>query len=73
MRKMEDNEKGLKGKAPMCPEQEVVTLSPILDTVDGMRYRYGSFDGSVPSDPLGYAAGHDDEGAEDTYPTRRNK
>lgn len=73
MRKMEDNDKGLKGRAPMSPEQEVVTLSPIVDTIDGMTYRYGSFDGSVPGDPLGYAEGHDDSGVEDTYPTRRKK
>lgn len=70
-RKMEDDQNGLKGRAPMCPECEVVTLSPSLDTVEGMAYRYGSFDGSVPNDPLGYAKGHDDRGADDNYPTRR--
>ena len=38
-------------------DQDVVTLSPILDNDRAPQFHYGSFDGRVPADPNGYVTG----------------
>ena len=35
-------------------DQDVVTLSPILEDSSGPQFHYGSFSGEVPSDPMGF-------------------
>lgn len=50
VRKMEDDSK-------YTDDQDVVTLSPILEDASGPQFHYGSFSGEVPRDPLGYLGG----------------
>jgi len=45
-RKMED-------ETMYTDDQTVVTLSPILEGINGPQWHYGSFSGEVPADPLG--------------------
>ena len=52
---MQDNDKGLRNKAPMAPSQRVVTLSPILEAMHGPQYDYNdALAGEVPKDNLGF-------------------
>ncbi len=50
---MEDNTDGLKNRSPFQTNQQVSTLSPIVDSWAGPQYEYGAFSGVVPDDNLG--------------------
>ena len=49
-RKMED-------ETMYTDDQDVVTLSPILDNDHAPQFHYGSFSGEVPADPMGFLIG----------------
>jgi hypothetical protein len=52
---MEDNQHGLKDRAPMKTDQRVVLLSPSNESYDGPQYDHNPVSaGGVPRDPVGY-------------------
>ena len=58
---MEDNDKGLKNRAPMKTDQRIVTLSPILDSWKGKQFAHNpAFAGEVPANNIGLVPEHDE-------------
>jgi hypothetical protein len=52
---MQDNEHGLRNRAPMKEDQRVVLLSPQNESYAGPQYDHNPVTaGGVPEDPLGY-------------------
>jgi hypothetical protein len=52
---VEDNEHGLKNRAPMKEDQRFVLLAPQNESYSGPQYDHNPVSaGEVPADPLGY-------------------
>jgi len=52
---MEDNQHGLRNRAPMKTDQRVVLLAPQNESYAGPQYDHNPVSaGGVPADPLGY-------------------
>ena len=68
---MEDNQHGLKNRAPMKTDQRVVLLSPQNESYDGPQYDHNPVTaGKVPKDPAGYFPKGTDEVPDEQFRAR---
>jgi len=73
---MEDNRHGLKNRAPFKTDQRFVTLSPIIDSYDGMQYAHNpAFAGDIPADNIGLCPEHEEvpDATFRAWPEKRSK
>jgi hypothetical protein len=74
---MEDNQHGLKNRAPMKTDQRVVLLSPQNESYNGPQYDHNPVRaGEVPGDPAGFFPDGTDEVPDKTFrawPEKRKK
>lgn len=60
--RMQENEHGLKHRAPQKQDQRFITLSPAYESYDGPQYDHNPVTaGELPGDPAGFfPRGHDE-------------
>ena len=58
---MQDNDKGLKNRAPLKTDERIVMLSPALDSWKGKQYAHmPALAGEVPANNIGLAPQHEE-------------